>query len=279
MLAGALAAMFGRILPLVPAALVRPLSEIGGTIAYAVSPRARAAVRANLAVIRPEGGASVRRTFVYQVRNYLETFRLLRERPERIRKMVDIRGWEHFAAAHAQGRGVIIGSAHLGPVIICGQILSAMGYPVTIPVEIERSVVDAAVNRARSAMGVTFVPTDSAIGIHRVLRRGGVLGTMTDRAVTGVGERVSFFGREALLPSAHVALALRSGAPLLPAFAHHRDGRLVAHVEAPLPLSPGTDRDAAVREGVRAFAAVLERHIREAPEEWAVFDRVWDEAA
>jgi KDO2-lipid IV(A) lauroyltransferase len=124
-------------------------------------------------------------------------------------------------------------------------------------------------------MGLRFVETDSALGIHRILTRGGVLGVLADRAVTGVGERVPFFGREALLPSAHVALALRTGATLMPAFAH-RDGDILRAVFEPeLELRRTGDREADVRDGVRRWAAVLERHIAVAPEQWSVFEPVW----
>jgi lauroyl/myristoyl acyltransferase len=35
------------------------------------------------------------------------------------------------------------------------------------------------------------------------------------------------------------------------------------------------DREADVRTGVRQFAAILERYIKEHPEQWTVFEPVW----
>jgi KDO2-lipid IV(A) lauroyltransferase len=102
-----------------------------------------------------------------------------------------------------------------------------------------------------------------------------VLGILADRAVTGVGERVEFFGRTALLPSAPVVLSIRTGAPLLPAFAGRRDGVLTATFEPPLEIPRTGDRQADVREGVQRFARVLERYVRNAPEEWTVFEDFW----
>jgi KDO2-lipid IV(A) lauroyltransferase len=98
---------------------------------------------------------------------------------------------------------------------------------------------------------------------------------LADRAITGVGERVPFFGRPALLPSAHVALALRTGAVLLPAFAHREGNVLHAAFEPELELVRTGDRDADIRDGVRRWAAVLEPQIRVAPEQWSVFEPVW----
>jgi len=120
-----------------------------------------------------------------------------------------------------------------------------------------------------------LIPISAPLALHRVLKEGGVLGVLADRAVSGVGERVEFFGRTALLPSAHVALALRTGATLLPAFARREHGRLFATIEEPLALQATGDRNADVREGVRRFARVLERHVARFPEQWTVFERVW----
>jgi KDO2-lipid IV(A) lauroyltransferase len=263
-------------LPRLPPAWQGPISEIVGTIAYLAAPRGREAVRANLAIIAPEKSLSARRVFVNQVRQYLEVFQIPRLDRARFDAIVRVEGWEHFLCAERLGKGVIFGSAHLGPIALVGQILMQRGYTLTLPAEKTDSEFMHAVNRARQAQGLVLVPVDSALGIHRVIRDGGVLGILADRAVTGVGERVEFFGRPALLPSAQVALALRTGAALVPAFAWREKGLLVARIEEPLELVSTGDRDTDVRAGVRRFAARLESYIREHPEQWTVFEPVWD---
>jgi KDO2-lipid IV(A) lauroyltransferase len=262
-------------LPRVPPGWQGPISEIVGTIAYLSAPRGRAAVRANLAIVAPERSLSARRVFVNQVRQYLEVFQITRLDRARFDAIVRVEGWDHFECARRLGKGVIFGSAHLGPVALVGQILMQRGHTLTLPAEKTNSEFMHAVNRARQAQGLVLVPVDSALGIYRIIRDGGVLGILADRAVTGVGETVEFFGRPALLPSAQVALALRTGAPLLPAFAWRENGMLFARIEEPLELVSTGDRDADVRAGVRRFAARLESYIKEHPEQWTVFEPVW----
>ena len=265
-------------LPLLPSVLDRPIAMLGGTLAYRASPAARDAVRENLAIVAPQRQDRerlVRQTFVEQVRHYLEIFRLARLDRATIRRTIVVTGWEHFTAAVARGQGVVVASGHIGPISVCGQIIAANGYEITLPVEKETGELARAINRARARMGLRFVETDSAFGIARILKRGGILGMLSDRAVTGVGERVPFFGRPALLPSAHVALALRTGAVLLPGFAH-RDGEVLRAVFEPeLDLQRTGDRDADLRAGMRLWAAALERHVAQAPEQWSVFEPVW----
>lgn len=277
MLMGTLSRAAERALPLMPRALIGPFAEFVGTLAYLAAPGARRAVRANLAVIAPErnGRGLVRRIFVEQTRNYVEIFSIPRTDPKKLLAALRTDGWEHVARAYEQGKGVILASAHLGPVSVVGQMVLAHGYPVALPVEVETSEFQRSVNRARGGAGLQLIRTDSARGIFRFLREGKVLGILADRAVTGVGERVEFFGREALLPSAAVVLSMRTGAPLVPAFAGRSDGVLTASFEPPLDIPDTGDRNADVREGVQRFARVLERYVRRTPEQWTVFEDFW----
>jgi KDO2-lipid IV(A) lauroyltransferase len=277
-IAGAAVRLAEGTLSNLPGSFEVPVAKLGGTLAYRASRRARDAVRENLSIVAPERGDRerlVRQTFIEQMRHYIEIFRLARLDHAMVREAIEVRGWERFLAAVGRGNGVILASAHVGPVSLCGQIIAANGYEITLPIENETGELARAINRARTRMGLRFVETDSALGIARILKRGGILGVLADRAVTGVGERVPFFGRPALLPSAHVALALRTGAALLPAFAQ-RDGDVLRAVFEPeLDLVRTGDRDADVREGMRRWVAVLEPRILAAPEQWSVFEPVW----
>ena len=267
------------LLPRIPPSLQVPLSEIVGTAAFLFAPRQRAAVRANLEILAQGRPLRARRVFVNQVRQYLEVFQIPHLDRARFDRIVRVDGWENFECALANGKGVIFASAHLGPVALVGQVLMTRGHTLTLPAEPTTSELMQAVNRARQAQGLRLVPVDSAFGIHRVMRRGGVLGFLADRAVTGVGERVRFFGRDALLPSAHVAIALRTGAALVPAFTWREGGRLFAQIEKPLELASTGDREANVHAGVQQFAEILERYVAEYPEQWTVFEPVWRDAA
>lgn len=267
-----------RTVPVLPGSIDRPLSEAIGTAAYLLNPRARHAVLSNLAVIAPgrDHRRMARRVFATQARHYIETFRLLALTPQRLLSMVEVTGWSEFAKAHAKGRGVVLASAHLGPIVLCGQVLAARGVDVAVLVEPKSGEMGKVIDRARGALGLRTVETTQVIAIGRSLKRGSVIGVLGDRAITGVGERVPFFGRPALLPSAHVALALRTGAALVPGFALREEGRLRAFGEPEIELPRTGDRDADVREGVRRWAEVLERFVRRAPEQWSVFEPIWE---
>src|SRR5207245_7497485 len=138
-----------------------------------------------------------------QVLQYLEVFQIPRLDRARFDAVVRVEGWDNFLCAQRLGKGVIFGSAHLGPIALVGQILMTRGYTLTLPAEKTDSEFLLAVNRARQAQGLVLVPIDSALGVHRIIRDGGALGILADRAVTGVGARVEFSGRPGPLPSAN----------------------------------------------------------------------------
>ncbi|MBI2773028.1 MAG: lysophospholipid acyltransferase family protein [Chloroflexi bacterium] len=275
MIAAALSRAAERAVPALPDILDVPVSEIVGTLGWAAAPARRAAVEANLSVIAP-GRRLAREVFVCQARHYVETFRILRLAPVTLIEMVRLDGWGHLQAALARGKGVMLASAHLGPVVLCGQVLAARGLDVSVTVEAKTGDIGRVIDRARGSMGIKTIDIRSPMAIGRVLRRGAILGSLADRPVSGVGERVTFFGREALLPSAHVALALHTGAALLPAFALREGGQLHAVMGPELDLVRTGDRDADLRDGVQRWAAILEQWVARAPEQWSVFDRVWD---
>jgi lauroyl/myristoyl acyltransferase len=277
-IAAALSRAAERAVPMVPSALDGPLGELAGTAAYLGAGSKRAAVRENLGVIATATGGrrgDPRRVFVWQARNYMETFRLLRMDREQMLRIVEIDGWSNLTSAIARGNGVVLASAHLGPVVLCGQILAARGVDVSVLVEPTFGEIGRLIDRARSSLGLRTVETTEVLRVARALRRGGTVGVLADRAITGVGERVLLFGREALLPSAHIALALRTGAAVVPGFALREGERLRAFAEPELELPRTGDHAADLREGMRRWAAVLETWVARAPEQWSVFERVW----
>ena len=278
MFSAALARAAEGALSALPSASTAPLGEVLGTAAWALSATARGNVMENLRIIAPEraNAGTARKVFVGQSRNYLDIFQLPKLTNEKLIAAIEHHGWDNFLGAQKQGKGVIVASAHLGPIPVVGQMLNAHGYEVVLTIETERSELQRAINRKRAAMGLQYVFVESPFPVYRAIREHKILGVLVDRAVTGVGERVPFFGRMALLPSVHIALGLRTGAPVVPGFSLRENGRMTASFEPPLQIPDTGDREADVREGVRRWGEVLERYVRKAPEQWAVFERFWE---
>jgi KDO2-lipid IV(A) lauroyltransferase len=219
-------------------------------------------------------------------RNYYDLCRLPRLPLERIRSMVDLRGWEKVEAALAGRRGTILISAHLGNLDLVGQTIAASGVPIQILAQpLEPPALFNYVASLRASKGLTIIPVGpSALRrVIRTLKAGELVGIVGDRDVQGHGMVVPFFGEPAHLPTGAIELAMRQRALLLPAFVRRLPDTprqkviYEAEVEDPIPLVDTGDRPRDIRENLLRWAAILERRIRADPDQWVVFEDFWRE--
>jgi KDO2-lipid IV(A) lauroyltransferase len=131
--------------------------------------------------------------------------------------------------------------------------------------------------RVRQSHGVNLVPSDeSMLALFRALKRGEIVALPCDRDIADNSRFVEFFGCPARLPEGAIRIALRTGAPVVPAFVQRRpDDTFLIEVEPPLELSHSGDLEADVADGVKKVARVMERYISRRPEQWLVAVRVW----
>jgi KDO2-lipid IV(A) lauroyltransferase len=167
--------------------------------------------------------AFVRAVLVETGRNLTELARVWGAAPARALAQVRrVHGGEHFAAARALGRGVIVAAPHLGcwellNLWLCQQGPMALLYRVPQHGEWEALLRD-----ARGKLGATQVRADAA-GVRELLRclkQGMTLGILPDqRAKGGEGEFAPFFGLPCKSMTLLSRLAEKTGAPVVFGFA------------------------------------------------------------
>jgi len=269
----ALAALAARRLP-VP--LAYALARRGAGLFWRFSPRRRRAVLANLARIRPLATPAERRglarlTFDRFAESLVDAFRLAGN-PDGARAAITIEGADLLRAALAGGQGVLLWSAHLGNWELAAAALAREGFDVAAIARAQSSAgVEAFFAERRAHAGVRVVARcPGAREARRVLRGHGLLALLGDRRFGVGGRAVPLFGRPARLPAAPVALAQRTGAALVPGFVVRTGpGRYRIHVEP--ALAAGGER------ALERLAATLERYVGAHPEQWFVFEPLWDE--
>jgi KDO2-lipid IV(A) lauroyltransferase len=188
------------------------------------------------------------------------------------------RGVEHYQAAAAAGRGVILATAHTGGWDIAGQILGVVhegGIVVAMQRERDpeaRAIQDAA--RLRAGVKVAHVGEGAldALPLLGHLRQGAVVAMQIDRVPPGMRSReVMFCGAPWQAPEGPLVLASLSGAPILPIFTHRLGFLEYEAVVAPpirLPRRPTeAEREAAA---IRMMGA-MERFVRAHPTQWFHF--------
>lgn len=212
----------------------------------------------------------------------IELLSLPRLGARQIMDLCRVRGREHFEAAHAKGRGVIILTGHLGNWELGLARAAMLGQPCHV---LTREVKDepgrTAVQCLRDTQkNVVPLPKQGVMRrIFEVLHNGGVLGVVLDQnRIAKEGVFVDFFGHPACTTVAVAVLAERLGAAVVP-LRFFRTEDHTHHVAEFLPEipweAPFPDRQNNIRHNTQRYTAFVERAIRQHPEQWIWMHRRW----
>ena len=257
---------------------------------YRLRPKYLRAARTNLAVIlgASEDSPEVRRLAFEMVVSHFSAWvdflHFATRPPEDAARLVEgVSGYSNIVEGRLAGKGVLLLTAHLGNWEVGGLMLAQVKQPihvVLVPdifpgVERERRRLHARCGVTEIRVDRSFVPT---LSVLRALRSNGIVAMQGDRDFDNTGVAAPFFGREAFFPRGPLRVAMASGAIVLPAFiVRLSDGRYRAIVEGPLPIETAGDRDAALKTNVQRYVAILERYVRQYPEQWYCFYPFWDD--
>jgi KDO2-lipid IV(A) lauroyltransferase len=103
---------------------------------------------------------------------------------------------------------------------------------------------------------------------------GGLVALLADRDLSAKGVDVQFFGETARFPAGPAALAVDTGAALVPVKLFWEGHNVAEILPAVEPPTTG-DRDERIRVTTQAVADALARGIAEHPADWHMLQRVW----
>jgi KDO2-lipid IV(A) lauroyltransferase len=195
---------------------------------------------------------------------------------------VDFDGEERVRLAYAQGKGVLFITGHFG-----FWELHAIAHPVRFePIGVLARALDnvrinALLEQIRQCTGNTVIYRQGSIRrVMRMLQEGHGVAVLIDQHIHGPDAvYVEFFERPAATTSAVAALALRTGAPVVPVFALPiGKGRYRLIYEHPVEPPP-TDAEGVIREFTQRCTDVLEMYVRRHPELWLWMHRRWRDDA
>ncbi len=222
---------------------------------------------------------SVHKTFVSYARYWVDSFRLPGLSPDEIDAGFTVSGFGNIARSIADGIGPILVLPHLGGWEWAGfWLASVLGMKVTVVVEpVEpKELFDFFVD-FRRALGMHIVPLGPEAGseVLRAIKDRHVVCLLADRDILGDGLEVDFFGERTTLPAGPATIALRTGAPLLPAAVYFTPTGNHGVVQSPIAVKrEGRFRDD-VTSATRTIASHLEGLIRAAPEQWHLQQPNW----
>lgn len=264
-----------KALRLLPPGLRHAAASPGGTAWYWLSSAQRHAALDNYAAALgrerkdPEVARVARRAFQNYGRMLMDFLLMGSLTREELIARVTFEGREHLDAALARGRGAIMAVPHMGSWDIAGSYGGAIGYRISAVAErFPGSLNDAVVQtRQRFGLDVIMLGRAAVRGITDALRANRVVALLCDLE-QGPGVDVRFFGRRAIVPGGPAALALKTGAVLIPANQYLTSpGRYIVHLDPPLSIGEGDTKERLMQRVVDRF----EDFIRERPDQWYAF--------
>jgi KDO2-lipid IV(A) lauroyltransferase len=208
----------------------------------------------------------------------VECCRLFFGPAERLLGRVRARGAEHIGQAMARGRGIFFLTAHFGnwELLAATHGLAGLGLSVVVR-PLDNPYLDALIARARQRSGLRAISKREAVqGVRAALARGECIGILLDQDAGREGVFVPFLGHAASTSRSLAVLAMKTRAPVVPAFIHRLpdgDHELVLEPEIPLVITGDLDHDIAANTA--RFTEAIERQVRTHPEQWFWVHRRW----
>jgi len=269
--------------------LPRPMARcVAGVIAwgaYRGLGRLRRVGLRNLELALPELSAGERNEILRGVfrslgRQLIEFCRMTRYTRENTRNWIRTEGLEHYLAAKARGKGVLIVTGHMGAWEMSSFYHSLMGYPMNMVARpLDNRRLDAFVNGIRCLHGNRVLPKDDfARGLLTAMRKGETVGILMDTNMTPPqGEFVEFFGKQACTASGVARVALKTGAAVLPGFMvwEKTEQRYVLHFGPELVFTRTADPEANILDATQLCTSAIESWIRRYPDQWLWIHRRW----
>jgi KDO2-lipid IV(A) lauroyltransferase len=209
----------------------------------------------------------------------LEVCRLAFLEKEELLGWITIEGEEHFWKALAQGRGLLLLTGHLGNWELLGLVASVRGRPISVVARpADNPALEAELLRLRSRFGNRVIYKKAALKeALKELKTGGVVAALIDQNVASKeGVFVEFFGRLACTSPILALLALKTSAPVVPAFALRMpEGKYRVVVEPPVEIERTGNLDRDVVEATQKFTTIIEQYVRRYPDQWLWMHRRW----
>jgi Kdo2-lipid IVA lauroyltransferase/acyltransferase len=269
-----------------PEALVNAWGSGLGLMFYALDRPHRRVALTNLEQCFPnrseaERRAIARETFAHFGRVLLRLLTFSALTPEQMLERSEYEGDERVRLAYGKGKGVLFFTGHFG-FWECQAIAHAVQLrPIGV---LARSLDNARLNelleRMRTGTGNQVIYRQGAVRrVLKMLAAGEGVALLIDQHMHSPDAIwVSFFRRPAATTSTLAAIALRTGAAVIPVFAEPLPGGRYRFIyESPVEPPQGEGPDA-VREFTQRCTDVLEMHVRRKPALWLWMHRRWRDA-
>jgi len=280
-----LVVVIARGLGCLPRGVARLLAGLLFLLMYYLMGRLRRVGERNLQMAMPELSPKARKAILRGVyrnlsRQMVEFSRMSSYTPQNTANWLRTEGLEHFLAAEARGKGVLVVTGHLGAWELSSFYHSLMGHPMGMVIRrLDNRRLDAFVNGIRCLHG-NFVlhKDDFGRGLLTSMRAGKTVGILMDTNMTPPqGAFVKFFGMDACTATGLAHIARKTGAAVLPGFMFWEaaEQKYVLRFGPEIEIPHTEDVSADIVEGTQRCTSAIESWIRRYPDQWLWVHRRW----
>lgn len=207
-------------------------------------------------------------------KNWFELFFYVGPGKKTVQEHITIEGRQNLDKALGRGRGVIAVSAHLGNYPILAQQFSSRGYNFVMVIRDTKSRTESMIyadGREHIELHAILTTPERQFfkSALKVLGSNGILCLISDENKRHGGIFVDFFGHSASTPPGPAALALRTGAAIVPVFmVRSEDNSQRVIVEKEIEWEKTGDAEADMKEITARFTRVIESYIRKDLSQW-----------
>ncbi len=217
--------------------------------------------------------------FVHQSLNFADYVHTLGYRTRAdFSRIVDFVGEEHLKAAYDKGKGVLCLMCHVGSWEFSAIMPPVMGYETTA---VSKALANKGLNKLiigyRQKRGMKNISRGNSYPLLiEALAKGECMIIMIDQDTLVKGTFVDFFGKKAFTPIGAARLALDSGSPVVPMHMKRLPNNRHQFTIYPAleTISTGNVESDLV-ENTKLYTEVIERIIRETPEQWVWMHERW----
>lgn len=269
-----------------PGPVLRTLGAGLGLTFYVLDRSHRRVALTNLAQCFPSRTPSeirkvARATFAHFGRLLLDLLQFSALPPEQMLARVEFDGDDRARQAYAAGRGVLFFTGHFGFWELQAMVHALRLQPIGVLARaLDNPQLHTLLETMRGATGNSVIYRQGAVRkVLRLLGQGRGVALLIDQHMHSPDAIwVNFFGRPAATTSTLAALALRTGAPVVPVFAMPLPGgRFRMVYERPVE-PPASDAPDAIHDFTQRCTDVLEMYVRRHPALWLWMHRRWRDA-
>ena len=193
----------------------------------------------------------------------------------------ELTGWEHFTAAQATGRGVLLLTPHLGNWEFGAPLLARRGVKLLVITLAEPQERLTEIRRAaRARWGIeTLVISHNPFAFVEIIRRlesGAIIALLVDRPTAASAAMVELFGRRFPASIAPAELARAAGCVLLPVYLPRTSRGYAAHILPAIAYDRAALRSREARHNLsQEIMRVFEPAIRQHLDQWYHFVSIW----